>query len=167
MKCFLMPTLAFAFLLTTMPTLSAEEDLATSIVGPWKLTSFARKDVATGKTDAPYGEHPPGYAYYTKGGHFLSFAVSQGRKKNESAEPTDAERVELFKSMFAWGGTYKTEGNKVIYNVDIAWVQSWVGTTRTYQAEMAGNKLTVTTQPFKNVVDGKDIVVVMTFERAD
>jgi hypothetical protein len=167
MKRFLMSAVAFAFLLTMVPKSSAGEDLASSVVGTWKLTNFARKEVATGKTDAPYGEHPRGYAYYTKGGNFLTFTVSQDRKKNEKAEPTDAERAELFKSMYAWGGTYKTEGSKVIYNVDIAWVQAWVGTTRTYQAEIAGNKLTVTTQPFKSPVDGQDIVVITTYDRAE
>jgi hypothetical protein len=150
-----------------LPEPLAAQDLASSIVGTWKLTSFARKEVATGKTAATYGEHPSGYAYYTKGGRFLSFAVTQDRKKNEKADPTDAERIELFKSMFAWGGTYKTEGNKVIFNVDIAWVQSWVGTTRTSQVEMASNKLTVTTQPFKSTLDGQDIVVVTTYERTE
>ena len=66
---------------------------------------FARKELATGKTAATYGEHPTGYADDTGGGHFLIFGVAQDRKKNEKvAAPTDAERVELFKSMFAWGG---------------------------------------------------------------
>lgn len=166
MKRALMSAVVFAFLLMLLGPLAAQ-DLASSIVGTWKLTSFARKEVATGKTAATYGEHPSGYAYYTKAGRFLIFAVTQDRKKNEKADPTDAERVELFKSMFAWGGTYKTEGNKVIYNVDIAWVQSWVGTTRTYQVEMASNKLTVTTPPFKSTLDGQDIVVVTTYERAE
>jgi Lipocalin-like domain len=166
MKRALMSPVVFAFLLMLLEPLAAQ-DLASSIVGTWKLTSFARKEVATGKTAATYGEHPSGYAYYTKAGRFLIFAVTQDRKKNEKADPTDAERVELFKSMFAWGGTYKTEGNKVIYNVDIAWVQSWVGTTRTYQVEMASNKLTVTTPPFKSTLDGQDIVVVTTYERAE
>ena len=74
---------------------------------------------ATGKTVATYGEHPSGYAYYTRGGHFLIFAVTEGRKKNEKiAAPTDAESIELFKSMFAWGGIYKIEGNKIIFDVD-------------------------------------------------
>jgi hypothetical protein len=166
MKRALMSAVVFAFLLMLLEPLAAQ-DLASSIVGTWKLTSFARKEVATGNTAATYGEHPSGYAYYTKAGRFLIFAVTQDRKKNEKADPTDAERVELFKSMFAWGGTYKTEGNKVIYNVDIAWVQSWVGTTRTYQVEMASNKLTVTTPPFKSTLDGQDIVVVTTYERAE
>ena len=166
MKRALMSVVAFVFLLM-LPEPLAAQDLASSIVGTWKLTSFVRKEVATGKTAATYGEHPSGYAYYTKGGHFLIFAVAQDRKKNEKADPTDAERMELFKSMFAWGGSYKTEGNKVVYNVDVAWVPSWVGTTRTYQVEMASNKLTVTTPPFKSVTDGQDIVVVTTYERAE
>ena len=93
---------------------------------------------------------------------------AEDRKKNEKiAAPTDAERVELFKSMFAWGGIYKIEGNKIIFDVDIAWVQSWVGTTRTYQVEMVSNKLTVTTPPFKSTLDGQDIVVITTYERAE
>ena len=137
MKRALMSAVAIAFLLM-LPELLAAQDLTSSIVGTWKLTSFARKEVATGKTAALYGEHPTGYAYYTKGGHFLIFAVAQDRKKNEEiAAPTDAERIELFKSMFASGGIYKIEGNKITFDVDIAWVQSWVGTTRTYQVEMA------------------------------
>jgi Lipocalin-like domain len=89
MKRALMSAVVFAFLLMLLEPLAAQ-DLASSIVGTWKLTSFARKEVATGKTAATYGEHPPGYAYYTKGGHFLVFAVTQDRKKNEKADPTDA-----------------------------------------------------------------------------
>ena len=79
----------------TLPKSSASEDFASSIVGTWKMTSFARKELATGTTARTYGDHPQGYAHYTKGGHFLIFAVAQDRKKNEKiAAPTDAERVE-------------------------------------------------------------------------
>jgi hypothetical protein len=167
MKRALMSAVVIAFLLTLLVEPLAAQDLASSIVGTWKMTSFARKEVATGKATAPYGEHPSGYNHYTKGGRFLTFAVAQDRKKNEKPDPTDAERIEFFKSMYAWGGTYKTEGNKVIYNVDIAWTPSWVGTTRTSQVEVASNKLTLTTAPFKSTLDGKDIVVVTTYERAE
>ena len=110
MKRALMSAVVFTFLLMLLEPLAAQ-DLASSIVGTWKLTSFVRKELATGKSATTYGEHPSGYAYYTKAGRFLIFAVTQDRTKNEKADPTDAERVELFKSMFAWGGTYKTEGN--------------------------------------------------------
>jgi hypothetical protein len=33
--------------------------------------------------------------------------------------------------------------------------------------EMAINKLTVTTPPFKSTLDGQDIVVITTYERAE
>jgi hypothetical protein len=49
MKRALMSAVAIAFLLMLPEPLTAE-DLASSIVGTWKLTSFARKEVATGKT---------------------------------------------------------------------------------------------------------------------
>ena len=51
MKRALMSAVAFAFLLM-LPEPLAAQDLASSIVGTWKLTSFARKEVATGKTAA-------------------------------------------------------------------------------------------------------------------
>ena len=80
MKRALTSAVVFAFLWMLLEPLAAQ-DLTSSIVGTWKLTSFARKEVATGKIAATYGEHPAGYAYYTKGGHFLIFAVAQDRKK--------------------------------------------------------------------------------------
>ena len=70
MKRALMSAVVFVFLLMLSEPLAAQ-DLASSIVGTWKLTSFACKEVATGKTAATYGEYPSGYAYYTRGGHFL------------------------------------------------------------------------------------------------
>ena len=86
MKRVLISAVAFAFFLMTLPkssslmTLpksSASEDFASSIVGTWKMTSFARKELATGKTAPAYGDHPQGYAHYTKGGHFLIFAEKE------------------------------------------------------------------------------------------
>jgi hypothetical protein len=62
MKRALMSAVAVAFLLM-LPELLAAQDLTSSIVGTWKLTSFARKELVTGKTAATYGEHPTGYAY--------------------------------------------------------------------------------------------------------
>lgn len=129
----LIAALALTFLLMGVKPTEAQ-DLASSIVGTWKLTGFIRKEVATGKSSTYYGEHPSGYVYYTKGGHFIIFATAQDRKMNEKVgAPTDMERIELFKSMFAWGGTYKTQGDKIIFDIDVAWVQSWVGTSRTFK----------------------------------
>ena len=50
------------------------EDVSEKIVGMWKLTSFIRKELATGKESNFYGEQPSGYIVYSRGGHFLTFA---------------------------------------------------------------------------------------------
>src|SRR5215813_8260961 len=78
---------------------AAAQDLASQIVGVWKMTSYARKDVETGKTSATFGERPVGYCHYTRGGHFVSDYVAQDRKINAKAELTDAESLEAFKTM--------------------------------------------------------------------
>ena len=146
---------------------AAAQDLASQIVGVWKMTSYARKDVETGKTSATFGERPVGYCHYTRGGHFVSDYVAQDRKINAKAELTDAESLEAFKTMSASGGTYKVEGGKVINQYEVSYIPSWTGTKRTMEAQIAGNKLTLTTEPFKSRRDGKDIVVVTTWERTE
>jgi hypothetical protein len=162
----LISAVALAFLLTSAQP-AAAEDLASSIVGVWKMTSWTRRDVATNKTSKLYGEQPVGYNVYTRNGRVLVFAVAEGRKAPTKPDPSDAERVDLFKSMFAYSGTYKVEGNKLVYHVDGSWNQSWTGTDLTRQVEIAGNKLTIVTPPFKSVLDGQDIVVTTTYERAE
>jgi hypothetical protein len=146
---------------------ASAQDLASQIVGVWKMTSYARKELETGKTSATFGEHPVGYYHYTRGGRFMVTYVAQDRKINEKAELTDAESLYAFKTLSASGGTYKTDGDKLIQLNEVSYIPSWTGTTRTYQAQIASNKLTLTTEPFKSRRDGKDVVAVTTWERVE
>lgn len=156
---------ATVLLSTPLPALA--QDLSSSIVGVWKMVSFSRTEVISGKSaGAAYGERPTAHAHYTRGGNFVIILSGQNRKINEKTEPTDVERVELFKTMFSFGGTYKLDGDNIAHKVDVAWLQSWVGTTRNYRAAIAGNKLTLTSSPFKGV-DGRDVAVISVYERAE
>jgi hypothetical protein len=49
----------------------ASADDSAKLVGVWKMTSWTRHDVATGKDGQLFGAHPGGYLIYTKGGHFM------------------------------------------------------------------------------------------------
>lgn len=158
------PLVALAALMGSVPAFA--QDLSSQVVGVWKLKSYARQDVETGKLEASYGERPTGYAHYSKGGHFVIFVTGDNRS-NKDSSPTDVERTALHKSMFPWGGKYKLDGKKIVHSVDISWVQSWVGTTRAYEVEIASNKLTLTTPPFKSTIDGRNSVVVTVYERAE
>jgi hypothetical protein len=100
-------------------------------------------------------EKPTGYIVYSKSGAFLSQGYAMTRVVPKTPDPTDAERIALHKSMYAWGGTYTVDGNKVKVNVELAWNESWKGMVRpggTFKVE--GKVLTIESSPFKSTVDG-------------
>jgi len=82
------------------------------------MTGWVRKESATGKIVKSFGEHPAGIVIYTKGGHFVTFAAGQDRKKPAQADPSDAERIGLFKTMYGFGRTYKVQGNGLLPHLD-------------------------------------------------
>jgi hypothetical protein len=140
------------------------QDLASSIVGVWKLTSFARKEVGTDKTVDVFGENPVGYRVHTKGGHAFYLFFGKDRKA-PTGGMTDADRIELFKSMTTAGGTYKIEGNKLFFQADVS--ASQTVSKLVYQFEIVGQKLSMMTDPVKNPSGGPDLVFVTTYERAE
>ena len=77
MKRTLISAAVAAFFLTLAQPTPAQ-DLAAQIVGVWKIKSFERKEIATGKLSKTFGENPNGI--YTKGGHFSSNGFAEGRK---------------------------------------------------------------------------------------
>jgi hypothetical protein len=160
---------SISMLLAGLGQPAGAQDVSSQIVGVWKMTSFVRKESASGKLVKFYGEHPAGIVIYTKGGHFVSFTAGQDRKAPAKAEPTDAERVELFKSMNGFGGTYKiVEGNKLITHLDTSWIQTWTGTDRPPTTiEIKDKQMTTTSSPFKSTIDGQEIIVTTTYERIE
>jgi hypothetical protein len=161
----LISTLALAFVLT-LGQPAAAQDPASSIVGVWKLTSFARGEVGTDKTVQVFGEHPMGYRVHTRGGHAFYMFFNANRKAPVGSV-TDADRIELFKTMTAAGGTYQVEGNKVVFRTDVSAAQSLTGGTLTYQYEITGKTLTMKTDPVKNPAGGPENVFVTTYERVE
>jgi hypothetical protein len=158
---------AFACLLTLSQS-AAAQDPASSIVGVWKTTSLVTKEVATGKTVHPFGEGPIGYAIYTRGGHFVTVLTAASRKAPASANPTDAERVELHKTAVFTSGTYRLDGNKITSRYDTSWHQAWTGTERTGgTVEITRKTLTITGTPFKSSLTGLDVVAISTHERIE
>jgi hypothetical protein len=143
-------------------------DDSAKLVGVWKMTSWSRHETASGKDVKLFGEHPTGYFILTKGGHFVWTGFNEQRVKPSSAEPTDAERVAMFKTMWAYNGTYKVEGGKIVESVEGAWHEGWTGTNFTIaKYEVSDNALTTVSAPFNAAVGGMEVVVTITFERAE
>ena len=69
----------------------------------------------------------------------MAVLTGDGRK----APTTDQDRADLLKSMFAYTGMYRLEGDKWITKVDVSWNPAWVGTEQVRFFRVDGDRLQV------------------------
>jgi hypothetical protein len=119
-----------------------------ALVGTWKLVSCFMEDIETKERKPLWGEHPNGYLVLTPGSRWIVVQTAEGR----SAPPTDNDRTAAFLSMLAYSGRYRTEGNKIIIKVDIAWDESWNGTEQVRYYTIEGDQMQIEAppQPYAN-----------------
>ena len=135
------------------------------LLGTWKLTSFVRQDVATGERRPALGDPPEGYLGYAPDGRMYALFVAGGRVAPAGDQPTDAERVQLHKSMLAYAGTYTIAGDRVVHHIDIAWNNARIGSDQVRFFKLDGDRLTLTTERNKSPIDGSEGFGVLEFER--
>ncbi|HWL04496.1 MAG TPA: lipocalin-like domain-containing protein [Xanthobacteraceae bacterium] len=139
---------------------SASEDIS----GTYRLVVDQRRIVDTGETIT--GKTPLGYITYGKEGRMMVIIVRHPRPKPAVADKfTDEERVGLHRTMSAYGGTYMFDGKTVRHNVDIAWNEVWSGITQERAVTREGDRLTLTTPPYRNQTDGKTSVNILVWEK--
>jgi hypothetical protein len=112
------------------------------LLGTWKLKSYETTTVR-GEKSAPYGEHPIGYLSYSADGRMQVIGTSSARMVPLDLAPTDEEQVALYKTMFAYAGTYSVEAGKVTHHVEVSWNEVWTGTDQVRFYEVNGNTLTI------------------------
>jgi hypothetical protein len=88
------------------------------------------------------------------------------RKKPTGLVPTDAEKIALYDSMFAYAGTYSVDDKKVLHHIDLSWNEAWTGTTQIRFLKLQGNELTYISAPARNPMNGRDCVHTVIFRRA-
>ena len=119
-----------------------------ALIGTWKLVSCVLEDVETKQQKPVWGEHPNGYIVITPEGRWIVIQTAEGRK----APQNDEDRVGAFKSLLAYSGKYRTEGRKIVIDVDIAADESWNGTEQVRCYRIEGNELHIEAppQPYAN-----------------
>jgi hypothetical protein len=134
--------------------------------GTWRLVSFTRDVLDTGERTDIFGKAPHGFLAYSRDGRFMAIIVKENRAKTtDLGKLTDADRAELFKSLIAYGGTFKVDGNRLTHNVDISWNEAWTGTPQGRAFRIEGRKLTISTDPAPSVLDGKRVTAVLVWEK--
>jgi hypothetical protein len=138
--------------------------LGQDIIGSWKQTAFYQKVVSSGERRLPFGERIVGRFVATREGAFCSMATGVDRKQVANA-PSDEERIDLFKTMYAYCGKYRVEGSKFIIQPDVAWAPNFTKQEQNRLWKIDGNILTMETLPFKSQLDGVDVVATVVYQR--
>lgn len=136
-----------------------------SILGTWKLRSWVREIIATGKREDFFGEKPDGYLCYSSDARMQAILIADNRIKPNSVAPADEDKLKLYNTMLSYGGTYKIEGDKVVHSIDISWNQTLTGTELVRFYKRDGDTLTMTAPIQKSIFDDQEIRAVLVFEK--
>jgi Lipocalin-like domain len=121
---------------------SALADDADKLLGNWRLVSFFTEDIQTKQRTNSYGEHPNGFIGLTPG-RFYAFVTAESR----NAPQTPEEQAASYRTIIAYTGKWRLDGEKFITKVDVAWNPGWVGTDQIRFWRLEGDKLFITTAP--------------------
>ena len=139
---------------------------AERILGNWRMISWQIEDLASGETRDALGPNPRGYITYTRDGRVMVLVLKAERARPAALVPTDAEKLALYDSMFAYAGTYTVDAEKVVHHIDMSWNQSWTGTNQIRFVHLDGDTLTYIGAPARNPINGRDCVHTVVFKRS-
>jgi hypothetical protein len=141
------------YVLACLPAPAAAFDVH-DVEGVWKLQSYV-VSYEGGPPQPIYGAHPKGYAAVLPDGRVFVIMTGDTRKPGVS----EAEQAALYRSLAAYSGRYRLEGNKLVTSVDVSWRESWNGTDQTRVVTIAGGVMTWVSQPNSSaLVKGKSFV---------
>ena len=123
-------------------------DVETQLLGVWKLGSHYMES-RTGERKYFFGEKPNGYLIFTPQKRMMALLTAEQRKKPD----TDEDCIAAFRSMAAYSGIYRVEGNKWTTKVDVAWTEAWVGSDEERFFKLEGDTLTVITMWMPNPLE--------------
>lgn len=157
------PVLALAATLTAAPASAADINL----VGTFELLRASVHYLDTGEiVQDIYGKTAKGFIMYGADGRMLAMITNSNRPKPESIQKTtDEQRIALYKTMQAYGGTYTFDGKTVFHKVDICWDEVRCGTVVARDVEQDGDKLIYKTHPAPFSANGRMAVVSLVWRK--
>ncbi len=118
---------------------------ATKLVGSWKLISW--QVIVDGESKDLLGAKPKGALVLTSNGRAIVVSTAESRASGDS----DAARAALHRSMLAYTGRYRVEGDQFVTTVDASWNEAWNGTEQRRKFRFDGNRLIIESAPASSV----------------
>ena len=118
------------------PSRPAIAAVAAQLAGTWKLVSFHLEFQATGERKPMAST---GYLILTPEGRLMAVIANEGRRACQS----DSECAALLRSMVAYSGVYRVEGEKFVTQVDVSWNEAWTGSEQVRFFKLDENRLDI------------------------
>jgi hypothetical protein len=118
-----------------------------ALIGNWKLISW-QVIAEDGAAQDIFGAKPKGYLVLTREGRSIVVTTAEDR----IAGMGDAERAALHKSMLAYSGKYRIEGNDFITKVEVSWNEAWNGTEQRRHFRIDGDQLFIESAPAPSII---------------
>jgi len=126
------------------PLLASDADF---LIGTWKLVSW-QVIVENEPPQSLFGLHPKGFLVLTREGRSIVVTTAEDRRAGMS----DAQRAALHKSMLAYSGRYRVEGDDFITIVEVSWNEEWNGTEQRRHFRIEGDKLFIESAPAPSII---------------
>lgn len=120
--------------------------MSAELIGNWKLVSW--QVVTDGEAKDVFGLKPKGYLVLTREGRSIAITTAEARTPGVS----EAERAALHKSMLAYTGKYRLEGNEFVTTVDASWNEGWNGTEQRRRFRLDGDTLFIESAPAPSIL---------------
>ena len=125
-------------------------DARARIAGSWRVVSYELEFQDGGERLFPLGAHPNGYLVFGSDGRMMAYLEADARK----APQTDEERSAAYRTLIAYTGKYRVQGDKWITKIDGAWNVEWLGTDQERSFTLSGDRLNVIAQWNRNALYG-------------
>lgn len=142
-----------------------EEALRQDLIGTWELVSYKVEEKESGKFINAMGPAPRGRVVFTPDG-WVAFNLEGS---NRLAATSDTDRAQLMKTLVAYIGRYRVEGDQWITTVQTAWAPEWVGTEQRRTVTVNGQYADVVTpwRKMPNWAAGRLSRSIIRFRRAE
>lgn len=125
------------------------------LFGTWRLVTATSTIVATGEKTHVWGTDPQGFLSYAPDGRMSAMITFGSRPKPvDLSKVTDLERVQLYRTLLSYGGTFSLKGSVVTHHIDISSNETWTGTNQVRYAKFEGDLLVITTPAQPRSGDG-------------